>query len=201
VILVSGGIGPSPLGTVAYNDVWLGDGASPWSISGDMLQARAFHGQVQTVPGELLITGGAVVNQGNLSVIGGGEMFDPLVGASTQGPGGLGIVMPDGREVCIPAPKVPPREGDDPTSVFDPPPSPLTPPIVYFSAGGFIQTSDKNGQFAPTTGAKRTLATETPWESMATGVEVGLGHRVTPIDEGLRLLFVGGQGARILTVQ
>ena len=199
VILVSGGIGPSPLGTVAHNDVWMGGGITGWSVAGDMLQARAFHGQVQTVSGELLVTGGAVVNQGNLSVIGGGEMFDPLVGASTQGPLGLGIVMPDGREVCIPAPKVPPGEGEDPRDIFDTPP--LTPPIVYYSGGGFIQTSDKNGQFAPATGAARTLAATTPWQSMTNGVEVGLGHRVTPIDEGLRLLFVGGQGARILTVQ
>ncbi len=62
--------------------------------------------------------------------------------------------------------------------------------------GGF------SGVASPFTLAERAYSSAPSWVSMtAGGVDVGLGHQVTPVDDGERLLFVGPAGARLLTVQ
>ncbi|QDU69890.1 hypothetical protein [Engelhardtia mirabilis] len=200
-VLISGGIGPAPGGPLPSSSVWTGDGLGPWTSGGPLLEPRAFHAQVDTVDGDLLIAGGAQLGPGGLGLVGlpSSERYEVQSNASFAGPGSMGLVI-DGKEVCIPGPVVTKFPGTQPTTTFGDGP-PVGPVIVYYVVGGLELEPWPPPDSAAGAVSYRHIAGTNSWVAMSGGVDVGPGQRVTAVDGGLRLLHVGPAGAVLFTVK
>ncbi len=198
-ILVSGGATWTGQSCDTVAEVFVFSGGQPWTLAGVLTTPRAMHAQVETVEGKLLVRGGvSALPQGSRLSSGPipGELFDPAASSSQPGPTTNGLII-GGDEVCIPVPRVPKFPGAAPQSLLGD-----GPPVVYYAGGGFSDLGGFSGVASPFTLAERAYSSAPSWVSMtAGGVDVGLGHQVTPVDDGERLLFVGPAGARLLTVQ
>lgn len=203
-VVVTGGIRkPGPL-AITSSAVWERSTAGTWSLVGATLKPRAFHAQILAASGkEVLISSGANINFSLASLQGWDscEIWQIGFGQSIAGPPGLGIVV-EGEEVCLPLPRLPKFPTGELEFIGDPQPNPeIGPPILYGLGGGYSAVPFGPGAAQPNALDQSTIDFDEDWKTVGPPLALGLGHRVTSVDQGLRRLAVGPLGARLTTIE
>jgi len=202
--MISGGVTPGVGEVETTATIWLRTGPAPWMPAGQLLEPRAFHTQQISADGTaVLIASGANVDGSNRSVQGTltSEAWSTTSGQSTLGQPGKRIVV-NGEEVCIPLPRLPKFPTGELAYIleFEEDPT-LGPPIVYWMGGGFSAVPFAGEGAQPNTQDQATLYFSKAWELIGPVLGVGAGLRVTSIDQGLRRLAVGPNGAVLVTAE
>lgn len=203
-VLISGGVRPTSGANATSSTLWQRQDPGHWTAAGQLLEPRAFHTQQLSASGDaVLIASGADVDEATGSVQGTptSETWSTTSGQSAQGPPSPAIVI-NGVEVCIPLPRLPkfPTGQLEYISEFEEDPT-LGPPIVYWMGGGYNGLTFGGGASQPNAQDLTTLYFSEDWELVGPRLSDGPGQRVTSIDEGLRRLSVGPNGATLVTAE